>query len=96
MPASETGRVFRSDLDAVTTQFLNTSLLGDLGIRIPRLLGPNFHPISYAYALGFFSLILAATGGLAYWLLSLPLLVIIGSKGALVMVLLSIAGFARS
>ncbi len=92
----ETGRVFRSDLDVVTTQFLNTPLLGDLGIRIPRLLGPNFHPISYAYALGFFSLILAATGGLAYWLLSLPLLVIIGSKGALVMVLLSIAGFAGS
>jgi hypothetical protein len=92
----ETGRVFRSDLDALEVELLNTPLLGDHGIRVFRLLGPNFHPISYAYALAAFSLIAAGTGSLIYWALSLPLLIVIGSKGALALVLLSVAGFVGS
>jgi hypothetical protein len=92
----ETGQVFRSDLESLEVAFLNTPLLGDLGITISRLLGPNFHPISYAYALGFFSLISAGTGGMIYLAFSLPLLLIIGSKGALVLVLMTMAGFFGS
>ena len=92
----ETGRVFRNDLDALEVELLNTPLLGNHGIRLFRLLGPNFHPISYAYALAAFSLIAAATGSLLYWVFSLPLLIVIGSKGALALVLLSMVGFLGS
>lgn len=91
-----TGRVFRTDLDALETGFLNTPFLADLGIKFTRLQGPNFQSVSCAYAIGFFSLIFAATGGWAYWLFSLPLLFIIGSKGALAMVLFSMTAFAAS
>jgi hypothetical protein len=92
----ETGQVFRSDLDSLEVDFLNTRLFGDLGMKVSRLLGPNFHSISFAYALAFFSLVLAGTGGAIYWALSLPLLLIIGSKGALILVLMSMAGFVGS
>jgi hypothetical protein len=92
----ETGRVFRNDLDALEVELLNTPLLGNHGIRLFRLMGPNFHPISYAYALAAFSLIAAATGSLLYWVFSLPLLIVIGSKGALALLLLSMAGFLAS
>jgi hypothetical protein len=92
----DTGRVARSDLDALETGFLNTPFLADLGIKLTRLQGPNFQSVSCAYAIGFFSLILAGTGGFVYWLLSLPLLFIIGSKGALAMVLFAMTGFAAS
>src|SRR5262249_61336559 len=87
----ETGRVFRNDLDSLEVEFLNTPLLGNHGIRLFRLLGPNFHPISFAYALAAFSLIAAATGSLLYWVFSLPLLIIIGSQRALALVCLPMA-----
>ena len=93
----DTGRVFRSELDALEIEFLNTPFLADLGIQFTRLQGPNFQSVSCAYAIGFFSLIFAARGGgRLYWLFSLPLLFIIGSKGALAMVLFSMTGFAAS
>jgi hypothetical protein len=85
----ETGIVYRSYLDALQSDFLNTPWLADVGIRLPRLGGPNFHPISYAYALAIFSLLLAAIGRWWFVLLALPLLLVIGSKGALVLVVLS-------
>lgn len=85
----ETGIVYRSYLDALQSDFLNTPFLADLGIRLPRLGGPNFHPISYAYALAILSLLLAAIGRWWFLLLALPLLLVIGSKGALVLVMLS-------
>jgi hypothetical protein len=79
----ETGRVMRSYLDTLTIDFLNTSLI-DLDIKLYRLVGPNFHSISFAYALTFFAIVLAATGRWWWSLLILPALVVIGSKGALV------------
>jgi len=91
----QNGRVLRSYFDTLLINFLNTPLLG-INITIHRLLGPNFHPISYAYALGFFSLVLAASGNVFYLLLALPLLLLIGSKGALLFVLFSFAGFIGS
>jgi hypothetical protein len=85
----ETGIVYRSYLDALQSDFLNTPWLADLGIRLPRLGGPNFHPISFAYALAIFGLLLAAIGRWWFVLLAFPLLLVIGSKGALLLVVLS-------
>src|SRR5262249_36115829 len=83
----ETGRVIRSYIDAMEVDFLNSAMLADLGLRFYRTGGPNFHPISYAYALAFFSIVLFAIGRWLVPLLTLPLLFIVGSKGALVLTL---------
>jgi hypothetical protein len=91
---NETGRVMRSYLDTLVVDFLNTPLLADLGLQFVRILGPNFHFISYAYALAFFSVILFAIGRWWYALLALPLLLVIGSKGALVFAVLVILAAA--
>jgi hypothetical protein len=79
----QTGHVMRSYLDSLVIDFLNTPLI-DFDLRLYRLLGPNFHSISFAYALTVFALILAASGRWWWPLLTLPLLAVIGSKGALV------------
>ena len=84
----ETGYVMRSYLDSLVIDFLNTPLLPDLEIRLYRLVGPNFHSISFAYALVIFSMILAATGRWWWPILVLPPLLVIGSKGALLTLLL--------
>ena len=78
------GRVIRSHLDATTIDFLNTSLLGEFGLRFHRLLGPNFHSISFAYGLAFFAVVLSALGQWWCVILAIPLLLVIGSKGALI------------
>ena len=84
----QTGRVMRSYLDTLQIDFLNTSLLGNLGLRVYRLVGPNFHSISFAYFLAAFGVLLAATGRWWYAILVLPPVIVIGSKGALVLLLL--------
>jgi hypothetical protein len=83
----ETGRVMRGYLDALEIDFLNTPLLLDLGLRLYRLVGPNFHAISFAYALAVLGITLCATGRSWYLLLAFPLVVVIGSKGALVLLI---------
>jgi hypothetical protein len=80
----ETGYVMRSYLDNLTIDFLNTPLLPEIKIKLYRLLGPNFHSISFAYALTIVGMILGATGRWWWPLLVLPPLLVIGSKGALV------------
>jgi hypothetical protein len=84
----ETGRVYRSYLDAMVVDFLNTPWLAELGLRVHRLVGPNFHSISYAYALAIFSVVLVAIGQWWFAILALPILLVVGSKGALVFVVL--------
>ena len=94
----ETGRVMRSYLDTLLVDFLNTPLLQHLELRFYRLLGPNFHFISYAYALAFFCIFLSASGRWWYIVLAVPLLLIVGSKGALifaVLVMAAMVGFLR-
>lgn len=80
----DTGYVMRSYLDSLTIDFLNTPLLPDTNIKLYRLLGPNFHSISFAYALAILAMILGASGRWWWSLLVLPPLLVIGSKGALV------------
>jgi hypothetical protein len=80
----ETGRVMRSYLDTLVIDFLNTPLLPNLKIQVYRLVGPNFHSISFAYALTFCAIVLAAAGRWWWPLIMLLPLLVIGSKGALV------------
>lgn len=87
---AETGFVLRNLNDLMMTDFFNLSLLKDVFPRVFRLSGPNFHPISFAYALA-----LIATWQLlqSRWLmtaLAMPLLIVIGSKGAMILILLAI------
>jgi hypothetical protein len=81
----ETGRVMRGYLDTLVIDFLNTPLLLDLGLKLYRLVGPNFHAISFAYGLAIFGVVLCAAGRGWYTILALPLVLAIGSKGALVL-----------
>lgn len=65
----------------------------DLDIHVHRLMGPNFHPVSYTYAMCFFVILMVAAGhGLIYLLLAIPVLVVAGSKGALVYLLMTLGG----
>ncbi|HKF94183.1 MAG TPA: hypothetical protein VKB96_06200, partial [Gammaproteobacteria bacterium] len=88
----ETGRVMRSYLDTLLVDFLNTPFFQSLGLRVYRVVGPNFHSISFAYALAFFAIVLFAIGQWWYLIAALPLILVIGSKGALVFMLLVTAG----
>jgi hypothetical protein len=81
----ENGRVIRSYLDTLVVDFLNTPFLSGLDLKFYRILGPNFHFISYAYALTFFVIVLTATGRPWFAIITFPLLLIIGSKGALIL-----------
>jgi hypothetical protein len=92
----ESGYVLRSYLDTLRIEFLNSPIFADLGFRLHRLVGPNFHSISFAYALAFFSVVL--TAGRHWWfaLLAFPLMVVIGSKGSLIFVLLVLAALVVS
>ena len=87
----ETGQVIRSFEDTLKVDLLNTALLSDLKIQVYRLLGPNFHSVSFAYAVAFFALAFLAGGAPLYGLAALPLLVVVGSKGALLYGILSAA-----
>lgn len=79
----ETGKVMRGFEDVMTVDLFNTPLLAELKLQVYRLMGPNFHPISFSYALCFFGLLFAATGHpLLAAATVLPLLAS-GSKGAL-------------
>jgi len=78
----ETGFVLRGLEDTMTATFFNTALFGDALPRIFRNAGPNFHPISYAYALSLSSAWLLFRGHRALPLAAFPLLLLIGSKGA--------------
>lgn len=78
----QTGFVFRGLEDALTTSFFNTPLFEGVLPPVFRISGPNFHPISYAYALSIISTWLLFNGRKLVPLAALPLLLFIGSKGA--------------
>jgi hypothetical protein len=84
----DTGYVLRGITDTITTSPFN--YFSEYGMSFYRLVGPNFHPISFAYAISFFAIVLiAARRGGIYLLAVLPLLVVIGSKGAIAYLLLT-------
>lgn len=89
----ETGFVLRSLDDVMTTSFFNVGFFDGILPKVFRIAGPNFHPISYAYALGIMAVWLLFKGRWLLPLAALPLLLMIGSKGAAFMVVLAL--FAR-
>jgi hypothetical protein len=86
----ETGFVLRGLQDIMTTTFFNTPLTAGLFPTVFRIGGPNFHPISYAYALSIIFVWLLFRGRWLLPLAVLPLLLVIGSKGAMFMVLVGL------
>lgn len=89
----QTGFVLRNLKDVMMTSFFNTPLFGNIFPEVFRIGGPNFHSISYAYALSVISAWLLFKGRWLLPLLALPLLLVIGSKGATFVLLIAI--FAR-
>jgi len=88
--ATDTGAVVTNVLDFLKTDFLNTSLFADLDLKVQRLQGPNFHPISFGYLLASFMGFAAAHGRWPPALAALPLLLQTSAKGPLVLVLASL------
>lgn len=87
---NETGFVLRNISDAMTISFFNTGLFGDLFPKVFRIGGPNFHAISYAYALTILSVWLMFQNRNLAVILALPLLLIVGSKGAMILYILAV------
>jgi hypothetical protein len=87
----ETGFVLRSLEDTMTATFFNTTVFGDALPRIFRNGGPNFHPISYAYALSLLSSWLLFRGRWLLPLAAFPILLVIGSKGAAFLLMVALA-----
>jgi hypothetical protein len=88
--ARETGFVAVGVKDFLTSSLFNTNLLGNLDIRVVRLQGPNFHPISFGYALAILTAFVAVQGRVFLPLAATPLLLIIGAKGALILLIFSL------
>ena len=87
----ETGFVLRGLEDTMTATFFNTAFFGDALPRIFRNGGPNFHPISYAYALSLLSSWLLLRGRWLLPLAAFPILIVIGSKGAAFLLAVALA-----
>lgn len=88
---ARTGFVLRSLEDTMRVPFLNMAIFDQWFPRVFRLSGPNIHPISYAYALSVISTFMLFSRRTWFVFLALPLLVIIGSKGALILLLCAMA-----
>lgn len=87
-----TGNVTRDIYESRKDFLFNFSLFSGLGKIVLRPGGTNLHSISYAYVLAVFSISLFAMGRKYYVLAALPMLLFIGSKGAMIFLLLSLAG----
>lgn len=83
-----TGNVPVDLKDRFSFDFLNTPLLEGFGLsKMLRIHGPNMHPISFAYGIGFLALFLFSVGRPLLALAALPLLVFCSVKGALIVVI---------
>ena len=89
--ARASGVVVSDAIDLFTTTLFNTDLLSGLNLSVVRLQGPNFHPISFGYALAILSAFVAVHGRLLLPAAALPLLLFVGAKGAVVLLVLSLA-----
>ncbi|MFK4489859.1 hypothetical protein [Bradyrhizobium sp. USDA 336] len=90
----QTGNVPVTLKDRFSFDFLNTPLLEGFGLsKMLRIHGPNMHPISFAYGIGFLALFLFSVGRPLLALAALPLLVFCSVKGALITVIFVAAGW---
>src|SRR3954452_19011861 len=82
-----TGNVFVDLKDRFRFGFLNTPLLEGLGLSdILRIFGPNMSPISFGYGVAFFGLFLFSVGRPLLALAALPLIILCGGKGTIILV----------
>jgi hypothetical protein len=82
-----TGNVPVDLKDRFSFDFLNTPLLENFGLsKILRIFGPNMSPISFGYGIAVFGLFLFSAGRPLLALSALPLLVLCGVKGPLILV----------
>jgi len=86
----ETGFVLRNLQDVMMTDVFNLPLLSGIFPKVFRIGGPTFHSISFAYALSIVSVWLLFNRRWVLPLAALPLLLVIGSKGAMIMLLLAL------
>ncbi|MFN7025070.1 MAG: hypothetical protein ACK4QP_11215 [Pseudorhizobium sp.] len=87
----DSGFVLRGLEDVMMTPLFNIPGYSDVLPQVFRLSGPNFHPISFAYALAIISIWLIFRNRFGFLIAAAPLLVIIGSKGAMIAVLMALA-----
>ncbi|MDD5586261.1 MAG: hypothetical protein PHY92_04805 [Alphaproteobacteria bacterium] len=82
-----------TSIDELLDKRTYLNLSGDFGLDIymPRLRGPNMHPISYSYELCFCSLICLMFRSYILSAISFVMLFFIGAKGALVLAALSLS-----
>jgi hypothetical protein len=80
----------QDSLDFLTVPFLNLS--GEFGLqtRTLRIVGPIFHFISYGYSLAFGLLVAMMCRRYIAAILMLPVMLLVGSKGAIVMTVLAL------
>lgn len=89
-----TGNVPVDLKDRFKFDFLNTPLLEGFGLdQTLRVFGPNISAISYAYGLAFFVLFMCATRHYLLAACAVPLVILCGVKGALIMMLFVVAGW---
>jgi hypothetical protein len=87
----ETGFVLINLEDVLMTSLFNISGLENVLPKVLRLGGPNFHPISFAYAIAIISIWLTFNNRFAFLIAATPILVIVGSKGAIIAVIMALA-----
>ncbi len=92
----QTGRVTRGIFESGKVHFFNFELFSGFDQKVHRPSGPNLHSVSFAYALAIISVSLFAAGKKAYLIAALPLLLLIGSKGATVFLAVCLIGFAAT
>lgn len=74
----------------LTVPLFNLTFLNDFVPQLFRLSGPNFHPISYAYVIAILSCWRLFSGRWGFLVAALPILIAVGSKGAIMVVMASI------
>lgn len=74
----------------LTVPLFNLTFLNDFVPQLFRLSGPNFHPISYAYVIAILACWRLFSGRWGFLVAALPILIAVGSKGAIMVVLASV------
>jgi hypothetical protein len=83
----QTGFVLRGLQDVMMTDIFNLPVFSGIFPKVFRIGGPAFHNISFAYSLAVMSVWLLFNKRWVLPILALPLLLVIGSKGAMIMLL---------
>jgi len=84
------GELYPGLQELLTVPLFNLTFLNDYVPQLFRLSGPNFHPISYAYVIAILACWRMFSGRWGFLVAASPILIAVGSKGAIMVVLASI------